>query len=61
MCIKGICKPDPIDGVRNGIRKLMHEINPSSSESDYACCYILDLINTQALEFDKEYRMKRDE
>ena len=34
-----------IDNIQAEIRHFMLEINPSSSESDYACNYILDIIN----------------
>lgn len=34
-----------IDDIQAEIRHFMLEINPSSSESDYACNYILDLID----------------
>ena len=34
-----------IDDIQAEIRHFMLEINPSSSESDYACNYILDVIN----------------
>ena len=34
-----------LDKVSEEIRHFMLEINPSSSESDYACNYILDVIN----------------
>lgn len=34
-----------LDKVSEEIRHFMFEVNPSSSESDYACNYILDVIN----------------
>lgn len=34
-----------IDDIKAEIRHFMFEVNPSSSESDYACNYILDLID----------------
>ena len=34
-----------LDKVSEEIRHFMFEVNPSSSESDYACNYILDIIN----------------
>jgi len=33
-----------LDKVSEEIRHFMFEVNPSSSESDYACNYILDVI-----------------
>lgn len=34
-----------LEEIKAEIRHFMFEVNPSSSESDYACNYILDLIN----------------
>lgn len=34
-----------IEKIRTEIRHFMYDINPSSSESDFACNYILDIIN----------------
>lgn len=34
-----------IEEIKAEIRHFMFEVNPSSSESDYACNYILDLID----------------
>ena len=34
-----------LEEIKAEIRHFMFEINPSSSESDYACNYILDLID----------------
>lgn len=34
-----------LEEIRAEIRHFMFEVNPSSSESDYACNYILDVIN----------------
>ena len=34
-----------IDDIKAEIRHFMFEVNPSSSESDYACNYILDFID----------------
>lgn len=34
-----------LDKIAKEIRHFMFEVNPSSSESDYACNYILDVIN----------------
>lgn len=34
-----------LEEIKAEIRHFMLEVNPSSSESDYACNYILDLIN----------------
>lgn len=34
-----------LDKIAEEIRHFMFEVNPSSSESDYACNYILDFIN----------------
>ena len=36
---------DALDTIADEIRHFMFEVNPSSSESDYACNYILDFIN----------------
>ena len=33
------------DKVKEEIRHFMFDVNPSSSESDYACNYILDIID----------------
>lgn len=34
-----------LDKIKEDIRRFMFEVNPSSSESDYACNYILDVID----------------
>lgn len=34
-----------LEEIKAEIRHFMFEVNPSSSESDYACNYILDLID----------------
>ena len=34
-----------LDEIKAEIKHFMYEINPSSSESDYACNYILDIID----------------
>ena len=36
---------DALDTIAKEIRHFMLDVNPSSSESDYACNYILDFIN----------------
>lgn len=33
-----------LEKIREEIKRFMYEVNPSSSESDYACNYILDLL-----------------
>lgn len=44
-----IANGTPLDGVlkkiQAEIRHFMYDINPHSSESDYACVYILEIIN----------------
>lgn len=34
-----------LEEIKAEIRHFMFEVNPSSSESDYACNYIMDVIN----------------
>lgn len=36
---------DTLKKIEEAVRHFMFVVNPSSSESDYACNYILDLIN----------------
>ena len=45
---KNFCNKDvntTLEELKAEIRHFMFEVNPSSSESDYACNYILDLID----------------
>lgn len=45
---KNFCNKDinkTLEAIKAEIRHFMFEVNPSSSESDYACNYILDLID----------------
>lgn len=41
------------DKAKEEVRHFMIDINPSSSESDYACNYIFDIINKHLQEVDK--------
>lgn len=48
-------KQDPIlDKIRAEIRHFMYDVNPSSSESDYACDYILDVIDKYRAESEEK-------
>ena len=42
------------DRVKEEIRHFMIDVNPSSSESDYACNYILDIIDKHLREIESE-------
>ena len=55
MAIKALEQQLVLDKIRAEIRHFMFEINPSSSESDYACNYMLDIIDKYKAESeDKE-------
>jgi len=43
--LKEVPENSVLEDIKAKIRHFMFEVNPSSSESDYACNYILDLIN----------------
>lgn len=45
-----------LEDIKAEIRRFMFEINPSSSESDYACNYILDVINKRISKKEQESR-----
>lgn len=38
-------KSDVLDKIRAEIKHFMYELNPNSSESDYACNYVLEIID----------------
>lgn len=49
--LKQLRKQEPIlDKIRAEIKHFMYDVNPSSSESDYACNYILDILNKYKIE-----------
>lgn len=45
---------DILDKIRAEIKHFMYDINPSSSESDYACNYILQIIDKYKAETEDE-------
>lgn len=45
MAINALKQEPILDKIRAEIKHFMFEINPSSSESDYACNYILQIID----------------
>lgn len=47
-------KTEVLDKIREEIRNFMMEVNPSSSESDYACNYILDVIDKYKAESEPQ-------
>ena len=46
-------KNEVLDKIRIEIKHFMYNVNPSSSESDYACNYILDILD--------KYKIEREE
>lgn len=44
-CHNRDCLSCVLDKIRAEIKHFMYNVNPSSSESDYACNYILQIIN----------------
>ena len=42
-----------LDKIRAEIKHFMYDVNPSSSESDYACNYILDILNKYKAESEE--------
>lgn len=45
MAIKVLEREPILDKIRAEIKHFMYNVNPSSSESDYACNYILNIID----------------
>ena len=48
-----------LEEIKAEIRHFMFEVNPSSSESDYACNYILDVINKKMRKEDIDRAVQR--
>ena len=46
-------KSDIIDKIRAEIKHFMYDVNPNSSESDYACNYILDILDKYKIESEE--------
>lgn len=44
---------DVLDKISSEIKHFMYHVNPNSSESDYACNYILDIIDKYKGESEK--------
>ena len=44
---------DILDKLRAEIKHFMYDVNPSSSESDYACNYILQIIDKYKAETEE--------
>ena len=54
---QGSCEHDKnevLDKIREEIRHFMMEVNPSSSESDYACNYIFGILDKYKSESEDE-------
>lgn len=49
--VLNVCKM--FEDIKAEIRHFMFDINPSSSESDYACNYILDIIDKHIAESEE--------
>ena len=45
MAIKALKQESILDKIRAEIKHFMYNVNPNSSESDYACNYILQIID----------------
>ena len=49
----GNCIDCVLDKIKAEIKHFMYDINPSSSESDYACNYILDILDKYKIERER--------